>query len=130
MIEFSGSKTNPQVKTLALWKKKYQEQDILAAPGDPRAGEKTSQVTNYHAVMQRTKENAEKVSDVADSITWLTVRMMAEELNLDQQTDDHILKENLNMRKISGKVVPNTVNDERDTQQSLDICFGLSERVG
>lgn len=102
----------------------------MAAPGDPRAGEKTSQVTNYHAVMQRTKENAEKVSDVADSITWLTVRMMAEELNLDQQTDDHILKENLNMRKISGKVVPNTVNDERDTQQSLDICFGLSERVG
>lgn len=102
----------------------------MAAPGDLRAGEKTSQVANYHAITQRTKENAEKVSDVADSITWLTVRMMAEELNLDQQTDDHILQGNLNIREISGKVVPNTVNDARDTQQSLDISFGLSEREG
>lgn len=55
--------------------------------------------------------------------------MMAEELNLDQETDAHILKENLNMRKVTVKIVPSALNDEQK-QQSLDICSDLSEGAG
>lgn len=55
--------------------------------------------------------------------------MMAEELNLDQQTDAHILKENLNIRKVSVKIVPTVLSDEQE-KQSLDICSDLSEGAG
>lgn len=41
----------------------------------------------------------------------LTVRMMAEELNLDKETVRHILKENRNMRKMSAKVIVNILKD-------------------
>lgn len=54
---------------------------------------------------------------------------MAEELNLDQETDAHILKENLNTRKVTVKIVPSALNDEQK-QQSLDICSDLSEGAG
>ena len=76
-----------------------------------------------------TQEKAEKVRDLSDSNTGLTVRVMAEELNLDQETDARVLKENLNMRKVSVKTVPSALSDEQK-QQSPDICSDLSEGAG
>lgn len=54
---------------------------------------------------------------------------MAEELNLDQETDARVLKENLNMRKVSVKTVPSALSDEQK-QQSPDICSDLLEGAG
>lgn len=54
--------------------------------------------------------------------------MMAEEFSVDQETDAHILKENLSMRKVSMKIVPSALSDEQK-QKNLDICSGLSEEA-
>ncbi|XP_004683275.2 PREDICTED: putative uncharacterized protein FLJ37770 [Condylura cristata] len=56
-------------------------------------------------VTHRTDENIQKVKDLVCSNRQLTVRMMAEELNLDKETVRLILKENLKMRKVSAKVL-------------------------
>lgn len=56
-----------------------------------------------HTITYRTRESAEKVRDLVDSNTWLTVRMMAEELNLGQETDARVLKESLYAGEVSVK---------------------------
>ncbi|XP_076969650.1 protein GVQW3 [Tamandua tetradactyla] len=63
-------------------------------------------------VTHRTDENIQKVKDLVCSNRQLTVRMMAEELNLDKETVRLILKENLNMRKVSPNVVSGILKDE------------------
>ncbi|XP_037696666.1 protein GVQW3 isoform X1 [Choloepus didactylus] len=63
-------------------------------------------------VTHRTDENIQKVKDLVCSNRRLTVRMMAEELNLDKETVRLILKENLNMRKVSATVISGILEDE------------------
>lgn len=76
------------------WHKRFKEgrEDVR---DDARSG---------RPVTHRTEENIRKVKDLVRSNRQLTVRMMAEELHLDKETVRLILKENLNMRKVSGKV--------------------------
>lgn len=62
-------------------------------------------------VTHRTDENIQKVKDLVCSNRQLTVRMMAEELNLDKETVRLILKENLNMRKVSTKAISGILKD-------------------
>jgi hypothetical protein len=51
--------------------------------------------------------------------------MMAEELNLDRETVRKILTEDLGMRKVSAKMVPQIWFDDQK-QRHLDVCSDVS----
>uniref|UniRef100_G3SHG7 Mos1 transposase HTH domain-containing protein n=1 Tax=Gorilla gorilla gorilla TaxID=9595 RepID=G3SHG7_GORGO len=83
------------------WHKRFKEgrEDVR---DDARSG---------RPVTHRTDDNIQKVKDLVCSNRQLTVRMMAEELNLDKETVRLILKENLNMRKISAEVISGVLKE-------------------
>jgi hypothetical protein len=54
--------------------------------------------------------------------------MMAEELNLDRETVWKILSEDLGMRKVSAKMVPQILSDDQK-QRWLDVCSELSRQL-
>lgn len=56
-------------------------------------------------VIHRTRENTERVRNLVCSNSQLTVRKMAEKLNLDKETVRLILKENLHMKEVSNKIL-------------------------
>lgn len=100
------------------WHKRFKEgrEDVR---DDARSG---------RPVTHRTDENIQKVKDLVCSNRQLTVRMMAEELNLDKETVRLILKENLNMRKVSAKVISGILKDEPNPGK-LDFRSHLSKEV-
>ncbi|XP_059542710.1 protein GVQW3-like [Myotis daubentonii] len=65
----------------------------------------------------RTDDNSQKVKDLVCSSSQLTVRMMAEKLTLDKETVRFTLKENLNMRKVSAKVISGILKDDPKPQK-------------
>jgi hypothetical protein len=73
-------------------------------------------------------ENVEKVQKLVRSDRRLSVRMMAEELNLDRETVRQILTEDLGTRKVSAKMVPRILSDDQK-QQRLDVCSDLSRQL-
>nr|KAF6342889.1 GVQW motif containing 3 [Pipistrellus kuhlii] len=77
-------------------------------------------------VTHRTDENIQKVKDLVYSNRQLTVRMMAEKLNLDKETVRLILKENLNMRKVPAKVISGIRKGEPKPGK-LDFLSGHSK---
>ncbi|KAM6159067.1 protein GVQW3 [Rhynchocyon petersi] len=79
-------------------------------------------------VTHRTDENIQKVKDLVCSNRQLTVRMMAEELNLDKETVRLILIENLNMRKVSAKGLSGVLKGEPQPPK-LDFESGLSKET-
>ncbi|XP_074257002.1 protein GVQW3 isoform X2 [Saimiri boliviensis] len=100
------------------WHKRFKEgrEDVR---DDARSG---------RPVTHRTDENIQKVKDLVCSNRQLTVRMMAEELNLDKETVRLILKENLNMKKISAKVISSVLKGE-PTPRKLDFQSDLSKET-
>lgn len=79
-------------------------------------------------VTHRTDENIQKVKDLVCSNRQLTVRMIAEELRLDKETVRLILKENLNMRQVSAKVMSGILKNELKPQK-LDFQSDLSKET-
>jgi histone-lysine N-methyltransferase SETMAR len=61
----------------------------------------------------RTDENVGKVLKLVCSERQLSVQMIAEELNLDRETVRKILTEDLGMRKVSAKMVPQILSDDQ-----------------
>lgn len=100
------------------WHKRFKEgrEDVR---DDARSG---------RPVTHRTDENIQKVKDLVCSNRQLTVRMMAEELKLDKETVRLILKENLNMRKISAKVTSGILKDDPKPRK-LDLRSDLSKET-
>ncbi|XP_020918193.1 putative uncharacterized protein FLJ37770 isoform X1 [Sus scrofa] len=100
------------------WHKRFKEgrEDIR---DDARSG---------RPVTHRTDENIRKVKDLVCSNRQLTVRMMAEELNLDKETVRLILKENLNMRKVSAKIISGILKGEPQPRK-LDFRSDLSKET-
>ncbi|XP_074228786.1 protein GVQW3 isoform X1 [Camelus bactrianus] len=100
------------------WHKRFKEgrEDVR---DDARSG---------RPVTHRTDENIQKVKDLVCSNRQLTVRMMAEELNLDKETVRLILKENLNMKKVSAKVASGILKDEPKPRK-LDFRSDLSKET-
>nr|XP_012416218.1 PREDICTED: putative uncharacterized protein FLJ37770 [Odobenus rosmarus divergens] len=100
------------------WHKRFKEgrEDVR---DDARSG---------RPVTHRTDENIQKVKDLVCSNRRLTVRMMAEELNLDKETVRLILKENLNMRKVSAKVISGILKDE-PKPRGFDFRSDLSKET-
>jgi len=58
---------------------------------------------------------------------WLTVRSIAEQVNIDRETVRKILTEDLHMRKVCAKMVPKELAKERK-QRRVTICQDLVER--
>ena len=54
----------------------------------------------------RTEENITKVREIVRENLRLTVSSIAEQVNIDRETDRKILTEDLDMRKVCAKMVP------------------------
>jgi hypothetical protein len=67
---------------------------------------------------KRTGDNTARLRELVRSDRRLTVRMIAEEVSMNQETFRSILTEELGMRKINAKIVPRNL-----TQQQQDMQF-------
>jgi len=61
----------------------------------------------------RTKENIAKVHQIVREKHRLTVRSIAEQVNIDRETVTKILTEDLDMRKVHAKMVPKELTEEQ-----------------
>ena len=61
----------------------------------------------------RTEENIAKVCQIVCENRWLTVRSIAEHVNIDRETVRKILTEDLDMRKVCAKMVPKKLTKEQ-----------------
>jgi len=75
----------------------------------------------------RTQENIAKICQILRENCWLTVRSIAEQVNIDSETVRKILTENLDMRKVCAKMVPKKLTEEQK-QRRVTICQDLLER--
>ena len=76
-------------------------------------------------VTHRTEETVDTVRNLITSDRRLTVRMIADELNLSRETVRKILTEDLWMRKLSAKMVPKVLTAEQK-ERRLEVCMDLS----
>lgn len=85
------------------WHRRFKEgrEDVR---DDARSGQPKS---------KRTAANVDKVRALVRSDRRLSVRMMAEELNINRETVRQILKEDLGMSKVSPKRVPEILTGEQ-----------------
>jgi len=74
----------------------------------------------------RTEENIAKIHQIVRENLWLTVRSIAEQVNIDRETVRKILTEDLDMRKVCAKMVPKELTEEQ-TQRRVTICQDLLE---
>jgi hypothetical protein len=56
--------------------------------------------------ISKTEENVEKISEIVRKYQHLSIRMIAEMVNMDKQMVRQILHDPLNMRKVCAKLVP------------------------
>ena len=61
----------------------------------------------------RTEENIAKVHQIVRENSQLTVRSIAEQVNIDRETVRKILTEDLDMRKVCAKMVPKELTEEQ-----------------
>jgi len=72
----------------------------------------------------RTEENIAKIRQIVRENCWLTVRSIAEQVNIDRETAMKILTEDLDMRKVCAKMVPKELTEEQK-QRRVTICQDL-----
>jgi len=75
----------------------------------------------------RTEENIAKVHQILRENRRLTVRSIADQVNIDRETVRKILTEDLGMRNVSEKMVPKELTEEQK-QRRVTICQDLLER--
>jgi len=75
----------------------------------------------------RTEENMAKIRQIVRANRLLTVRSIAEQVNIDRETVRKILSEDLNMRKVCAEMVPKELI-KKQKQRRVTICQGLLER--
>jgi len=61
----------------------------------------------------RTKENIAKIRQIVRKNLRMTVRSLAEQVNIDRETVRKILTEDLDMRKVCAKMVPKELTKEQ-----------------
>ena len=77
----------------------------------------------------RNEENIVKVYQVVRENRRLTVRSIAEQMNIDRETVRNILTEDLDMRKVYAKMVPKELTEEQKQRRvfscynHFQICF-------
>jgi len=75
----------------------------------------------------RTEENTAKVHQIVRENHQLTVRSIAEQVNIDRETFTKILTKDLDMRKVCAEMVPKELTKEQK-QRRVTICQDLLER--
>jgi len=74
-----------------------------------------------------TEENIAKICQIVCENRWLTVRSIAEHMNIDKETVRKILTEDHDMRKVCAKMVPKKLTEEQKRRR-VTICQDLLER--
>ena len=77
----------------------------------------------------KTADNIGKVNELVRSDRRLTVRMMAEELNINRESVCTILLKERHMRKVCAKTVPKLLLDDQK-QHRVRVCEDMFERIG
>ena len=76
-------------------------------------GSVTDEERSGRPVTSRTEENTGKVRKIVRENRQLTVRSIAEQVNIDRETVRKILTEILDMRKVCAKMVPKELTEEQ-----------------
>ena len=72
----------------------------------------------------RTEENIAKICQIARENRRLTVRSIAEQVNIDRETVRKILTEGLDMRKVCAKMAPKELTKGQKQSHNLPRSFG------
>ena len=75
----------------------------------------------------RTEENIAKIRQIVRENRRLTVRSITEQVNIDRETVRKILTEDIDMRKVCAKMVPNELTEEQKLRR-VTICQDMLER--
>jgi len=92
-----------QVYGIYKWVKRFSE-GRESVTDDERSGQPAT---------SRTEENIAKVRQIVRENRWLTVRSIAEQVSIDRETVRKIVTENLDMRKVCAKMVPEELTKEQ-----------------
>ena len=87
----------------------------------------TDEVRSGQPVTSRIEENIAKDCQIVRENCRLTVRSIAEQVNINRETVRKILTEDLDMRKVCAKMVPKELTEEQK-QRRGKICQDLLER--
>ena len=72
----------------------------------------------------RTEENIAKIHQIVHKNHQLTLRNIAELVNIERETVRKILTEDLDMRKVCAKMVPKELTEEQKQSHNLPRPFG------
>ena len=86
---------------------------------DPRSGRPTT---------SRTNKNVEQVREKVRTDCHLTVKMIADELNMNSERVWRIITEDLGMRKVCVKMVPRLLNDEQK-ENRVQVCQDILKQL-
>lgn len=75
-----------------------------------------------------TEENVEKIRVIVRQDRRMSIRLIAEQLNIDKETVRTILTERLGMRKVCSRMVPRILTDDQK-QKRVEICSAVLEKI-
>jgi len=90
-------------------------------------GSVTDEERSGRPATSRTEENIANIRQIVRDNHWLTVRSIAEQVNIDRETVRKILTEDLDIRKVCAKMVPKELSKEQK-QRRVTIFQDLLER--
>lgn len=76
----------------------------------------------------RTDENINKINEIVRKDRRLSIRMIAEMVNIDKETARQILHDNLNMRKVCAKMVPRLLSPDQKENRKR-ICTDILKEI-
>ena len=79
----------------------------------------TDEESSGRPTRSRTEENIAKVCQILCENRRLTVRSIAEQVNIDRETVGKILTEDLNMRNVCAKMAPKELTEEQKQRRSF-----------
>jgi histone-lysine N-methyltransferase SETMAR len=79
-------------------------------------------------VTMKTDENVDKVRTLIRNDRRLSIRMIAEEFNVDKETVRQILTENLKMTKVCAKMVPKNMSKDQKLNREK-MCQNVLEKT-
>ena len=100
------------------WHKRFKEgrEDV---EDDSRSGRPST---------SRTADNVERVKQMVRGDRRLTVRMIADELEINRDSVWKIITEDLGMRKICAKMVPKLLDDDQK-ERRMEVCQDILEHL-
>ncbi|GFX00422.1 protein GVQW3 [Trichonephila clavipes] len=81
-----------------------------------------------HPSTSKTDENVEKVASLIRSDRRLSIRAIAETVNIDKECVRQILHDNLNMRKVCAKMVPKILTFEQQATRK-NVCIDILDAI-